>query len=109
MIPLFEKTKQKIQNYQPSEEDKIWTTIFNAITKLYSKGYNVHTPRELVNCIDTNHLNTEEFHFPYEYATLRTEILSGKFDSNYNESETDVDELLRKYENGELPDLQILE
>lgn len=95
--------------FEPTKEFKIKQSLLTIIRKLYSQGYNVGDFRDLVNCIDTNHINPNSLNLPYDYPTLKKDILSGKYDSRNHHSNIDIDELERKIQNGELPGWTIRE
>lgn len=93
--------------FEPTKEFKIKQSLLTIIRKLYRQGYNVGDFRDLVNCIDTNHINPNSLNLPYDYPTLKKDILSGKYDSRNHHSNIDIDELERKIQNGELPNRTI--
>ena len=94
----------EIPKFEPTKEFKIKQSLLTIIRKLYSQGYDVGDFRDLVNCIDTNSLD-----LPYDYPTLKKDILSGKYDSRNHHSNIDIDELERKIQNDELPGWTIRE
>ena len=95
--------------FEPTKEFKIKQSLLTIIRKLYSQGYNVGDFRDLVNCIDTNHIDPNSLDLPYDYPTLKKDILSGKYDSRNHHSNIDIDELERKIHNDELPGWTIRE
>lgn len=87
---------------QPTEKFKIQTALRQSIYRLSIQGYDVVNFRDLVTCIDTNHLNPDDLNLPYDYPKLKQDILSGKYDSKHTYSDIDIEELKRKIETGEI-------
>lgn len=95
--------------FEPTGDIKIKQKLLTIIRQLYSQGYDVGDFRDLVNCIDTNYIDPNSLDLPYDYPTLKKDILSGKYDSRNHHSNIDIDELERKIHNGELPGWTIRE
>ncbi len=99
----------EIPKFEPTKEFKIKQSLLTIIRKLYSQGYDVGDFRDLVNCIDENNIDTNSLNLPYDYQTLKQDILSGKYDSKPRHSNIDIHELEKKIHNGELPGWTIRE
>lgn len=97
----------EIPPLKETKESKIRHQLIHTIHKLYIQGHNVETPRELVNYIDTNHIDPRSLNLPYEYDVLRKDILSGKYDVENILPNFDHEELKRTLHNGELPNWRI--
>lgn len=88
--------------FEPTKEFKIKQSLLTIIRKLYRQGYDVGDFRDLVNYIDTNHIDPNSLDLPYDYPTLKKDILSGKYDSEHVYSDIDIEKLKQKIENGEI-------
>ena len=99
----------EIPKFKPTKKFKIQTTLRQIIHTLNTQGYSITTFQDLITCIDINHLNPNDLNLPYDYPTLKKDILSGKYDSRNHHSNIDIDELERKIQNGELPGWTIRE
>lgn len=95
--------------FEPTGDVKIKQKLLTIIRQLYSQGYDVGDFRDLVNCIDENNIDTNRLNLPYDYPTLKQDILSGKYDSKPRHSNIDIHELEKKIHNGELPGWTIRE
>lgn len=88
--------------FEPTGDVKIKQKLLTIIRQLYSQGYDVGDFRDLINCIDKNNIDTNSLDLPYDYPTLKKDILSGKYDNEHVYSDIDIEKLKQKIENGEI-------
>ena len=69
----------KIPSLKRTPESQIRHQLTNTICQLYNQGHNVETPQDLIQYIDTNHIDPKTLNLSYDYITLKKDILSGKY------------------------------
>lgn len=92
----------EIPKFKPTKKFKIQTTLRQIIHTLNTQSYSITTFQDLITCMDINHLNPNDLNLPYDYPTLKKDILSGKYDNEHVYSDIDIEKLKQKIENGEI-------
>lgn len=93
----------KIPSLKRTPESQIRHQLTNTICQLYNQGHNVETPQDLIQYIDTNHIDPKTLNLPYDYITLKKDILSGKYDVENILPDFNHQALVHKMNHQEIP------